>query len=313
MAPIRSTTSIRSERLSQEVVVAGDAVGRGLLVSSIVDAILQSGFTLRERSRLKASRRKHKVSRLSTPAHIPRPPNPFFLFRSECTQELNTRFPDKAYTSNDFSTHVGRHWKSLTEKQKEVYGELAREAEKKHQELYPGYKYHPESGKRKQKRGKGKKDAEEGTVTVALEANFVPYIPPTPVTREPEFTVAPIAIPVLVWPIQGVEARLDSAPPPSHLIPPVAQYDFADGTALPPHYLLSGPQASFKASVDPSNILWGPPTDISVADSFLSFGTEEFTSDFGNLDDIAPLPEINDDDDASGWVDDIVNFNMFMH
>ncbi|KAK0210050.1 hypothetical protein DFS33DRAFT_253588 [Desarmillaria ectypa] len=301
MAPIRSTTSIRSERLSQQVLVASDAVDRSLLVSNIVDTILRSGLLVQEAQSSTPStpsdassstpsrrRRRHVPSRLSKPGHIPRPPNVFILFRSECVEELKKRLEGKVYDSNAFSKHVGKHWHSLSKEQQEMYKELAREAARIHKDLYPDYKFKPE----KHKRGKGKKDVEEETVTIALAADFVPYIQPTPVTPEPEVAAGPIVIPVLTWPIQHVNACVDTAPPPSHPVPVAVQYDFADGTALPPCCSHSDPQASFKADVIPENCYWYP-SDNPVNDSSFSLGPEESPLDSGNLDDVAIPPEFS--------------------
>ncbi|PBK70134.1 hypothetical protein ARMSODRAFT_126615 [Armillaria solidipes] len=286
MAPIRSSTSIWSEHSSQQVLVAGDALARDMLVSGIIDALLASGILVEEAQSSRESipaHRRHVPSHRSRPDRVRRPPNSFILFRSDCVVELKKRLEGTVmrYDSKKFNVEVGRHWKSLSKAQQEPYKTLALEEAETHKLLYPDYKYKPNWEKTQRGRGKGKKNAEVGTVTVAPEAAFAPYIHPPLMTSEPAFT---ITAPVLTVSVPDVYACASS---PSHP-GPVFQYNFADGTPMP-YIFKDDPLVNFRGAVDP-NIMLSSSLDSLVADSSSSHRLEQGPSDFGCLGDESPGP-----------------------
>ncbi|SJL05118.1 uncharacterized protein ARMOST_08490 [Armillaria ostoyae] len=289
MAPIRSSTSIWSEHSSQQVLVAGDALARDMLVSGIIDALLASDILVEEAQSSREStpaHRRHVSSHRSRPDRVRRPPNSFILFRSDCVVELKKRLEGTVmrYDSKKFNVEVGRHWKSLSKAQQEPYKILALEEAETHKLLYPDYKYKPNWEKTQRGRGKGKskgkKNVEVETVTVAPEATFVPYISPPSVTFEPVFT---IAVPEITVSVPDVFASASPVPVERRF-----QYDFVYGT-LRPSIFKDDPPVNFRGAVDP-NITIFPSLDSLVADSSSSHRLEQGPLDFGCLGDESPGP-----------------------
>ncbi len=188
-----------------------------MLVSGIIDALLASGILVKEaQSSMGSTRahRRHVASHRSSPGHIRRPRNLWILFRSDCVVELNRRLEGtgKRYHSKKFNEELAKHWNSLSKAQQEPYKALALEEAENHKRLYPDWKYQPNWEKTRRGRGKGKKDSEVETMTVAPEATVVPDRSPP---FEPVFT---ITVPVLSVSVPDVYA---CASPPSHPGPAV--------------------------------------------------------------------------------------------
>lgn len=273
MAPIRSSTSIRFEHSSQQVLVAGVALARDMLVSGIIDVLLTSGILV-EGARTSTTSSSPRQRRRVSPDYAPRPSNPWILFRSDCVVELKKRLEGtaKRYDSVKFNRELSKHWNSLPEAQQEPYRIMALEAIEAHRRLYPDYKYQPKRGKKQRGRGKGKKNVEVETVTVAPEAMFVPHIVP-----EPGFT---INLPELTVNVPGIFA---SDLPPSNAVTVQHRFQFDDfnGTAWPSTYrddLLINPTGLVGANTP---FLYS--SDSPVAHSSSSHGLEQGPLDWVNL------------------------------
>ncbi|KAF5375206.1 hypothetical protein D9758_000007 [Tetrapyrgos nigripes] len=73
---------------------------------------------------------------------IPRPSNPYFVYRSEQWEKRKDSYPP-GMNSKEFSKIAGPEWKALPEEEKSVYRELARVQKREHEEKYPEYQYRP--------------------------------------------------------------------------------------------------------------------------------------------------------------------------
>ncbi|EIN07921.1 hypothetical protein PUNSTDRAFT_19350, partial [Punctularia strigosozonata HHB-11173 SS5] len=79
-----------------------------------------------------------------SPLHIPRPPNPWILFRSDFNRrqirESKTR---QAFVSQDAS----KEWRKASKEDLAYWRQKADEALDAHRKLYPNYVYKPQRGK----------------------------------------------------------------------------------------------------------------------------------------------------------------------
>lgn len=95
------------------------------------------------------------------PGYIPRPPNPFMIFRSSFWKEEKTKTAAER-DHRQISRMAADRWNQLSEKDREPYRLLAKEEKKRHSVLYPGYKYSPggrttSSGRKKIKNASSKR------------------------------------------------------------------------------------------------------------------------------------------------------------
>lgn len=107
-----------------------------------------------------------KSSASSKPAKIPRPPNPFILYRQHNHPKVKAEHPD--YHNNDICEYLlsiesareltilaiilGSQWKNESEEVKAHYKALAEELKKKHAEDHPDYQYAPRKPSEKKRR-----------------------------------------------------------------------------------------------------------------------------------------------------------------
>ncbi|CAG8471341.1 7623_t:CDS:2 [Diversispora eburnea] len=82
------------------------------------------------------------------PYSIPRPPNPFFIFRKNYTAKMKQEAERSSTT--DTSKNVGKIWKEQGPKVKKLFQALSLLAKKNHNLKYPDYKYQPKSKTLKQ-------------------------------------------------------------------------------------------------------------------------------------------------------------------
>ncbi|KAF1916887.1 hypothetical protein BDU57DRAFT_449233 [Ampelomyces quisqualis] len=72
---------------------------------------------------------------------IPRPRNPFILYRQHHQQAIIAHHP--GLNNPDISKIIGEQWKAESEETKKVWQDLALEEKARHQEQYPDYRYKP--------------------------------------------------------------------------------------------------------------------------------------------------------------------------
>ncbi|KIK93404.1 hypothetical protein PAXRUDRAFT_106123, partial [Paxillus rubicundulus Ve08.2h10] len=74
--------------------------------------------------------------------HIPRPRNPFILFRCDLVHQRKMQ-PKSEADDNNVSRIAGELWREMTAEEKRPWLELAVKEKERHVLLYPDYKYAP--------------------------------------------------------------------------------------------------------------------------------------------------------------------------
>ncbi|EJC99112.1 high mobility group box, partial [Fomitiporia mediterranea MF3/22] len=76
------------------------------------------------------------------PAHIPRPPNAFILFRSSFIRSQHVSAETEG-NHGTLSKIVGMLWHNLSYEERQVWQAKARRAYAEHKRMYPGYSFRP--------------------------------------------------------------------------------------------------------------------------------------------------------------------------
>ncbi|KAL1858335.1 hypothetical protein Daus18300_009953 [Diaporthe australafricana] len=74
-------------------------------------------------------------------AKLPRPPNPFIIYRSERHQSVKEAYPDAK--NNDISKILGKQWQGEPDDVRIRYKQKSEEIKEEFMRLYPDYKYKP--------------------------------------------------------------------------------------------------------------------------------------------------------------------------
>lgn len=71
---------------------------------------------------------------------VPRPPNAWILYRSDCIQKMRAEMPEGARkpTQADLSKQFGEQWRNESEEVKTSYERLAEAAREEHAQKHPG-------------------------------------------------------------------------------------------------------------------------------------------------------------------------------
>ena len=71
---------------------------------------------------------------------VPRPPNAWILYRSDCIQKMRAEMPEGARkpTQADLSKQFGEQWRNESEEVKTSYERLAEAAREEHAHKHPG-------------------------------------------------------------------------------------------------------------------------------------------------------------------------------
>jgi hypothetical protein len=85
-----------------------------------------------------ASKKRHTAKREKN--HVPRPPNPFIIFRSWAALAANSQLISD---QSMFSKDAGARWNSLTEQEREEWERVSKFVKEHHKKVYPGYVFHP--------------------------------------------------------------------------------------------------------------------------------------------------------------------------
>ncbi|KAL4246159.1 hypothetical protein ABKN59_009326 [Abortiporus biennis] len=96
-------------------------------------------------------------SRRNDPGHVPRPPNPFILFRCEFSRSHTKEIKAKdgsPLAEKTLSKRAGEAWKKLTVQQREPWKAMAERARRDHAKKFPNYKYKPRRVRSSSKNGK---------------------------------------------------------------------------------------------------------------------------------------------------------------
>ncbi|THH19312.1 hypothetical protein EW146_g1834 [Bondarzewia mesenterica] len=94
--------------------------------------------------------------------HIPRPPNPWILYRSYMTSLNKETLPQR---QGQASKAIAQMWENETDEVKRHFEDLAQVEKRKHAERYPGYRFRPkrlverESGKQSKMTRRAKEEA----------------------------------------------------------------------------------------------------------------------------------------------------------
>ncbi|XP_067141090.1 sex-determining region Y protein-like [Centruroides vittatus] len=72
---------------------------------------------------------------------IPRPPNAFMIFSRENRTSFRLNYPKD--TNQEISIRLGNVWRRMNPEAKAIYYQKAKECDRKHKEIYPGYIYRP--------------------------------------------------------------------------------------------------------------------------------------------------------------------------
>ncbi|KAL5481180.1 hypothetical protein ACEPAI_10121 [Sanghuangporus weigelae] len=102
------------------------------------------------------------------PAHIPRPPNAFILFRSSFIRSQHVSAETEG-NHGTLSKIVGMLWHALSYEERQVWQAKARRAYAEHKRMYPGYSFRPA----KDKTSSNAKSERDGTPASSME------VPPT--------------------------------------------------------------------------------------------------------------------------------------
>ncbi|KAF8877578.1 high mobility group box domain-containing protein, partial [Gymnopilus junonius] len=73
--------------------------------------------------------------------YIPRPQNPFMLFRANFIKQKH--IPGSVETNQSLSKIIGNHWRSLTPEEKNVWEIKAEHEKAAHKIRFPEYRFRP--------------------------------------------------------------------------------------------------------------------------------------------------------------------------
>lgn len=83
---------------------------------------------------------------------LPRPPNPFIIYRTERHQTVKEANPDAK--NNDISKILGRQWQMEPEEVRDAYKKKSEDIKEEFMRLYPDYKYQPRKSSEVKRRSK---------------------------------------------------------------------------------------------------------------------------------------------------------------
>jgi hypothetical protein len=83
---------------------------------------------------------------------LPRPPNPFIIYRTERHQTVKEANPDTK--NNDISKILGRQWQMEPEEVRDEYKKKSEDIKEEFMRLYPDYRYQPRKSSEVKRRNK---------------------------------------------------------------------------------------------------------------------------------------------------------------
>lgn len=92
------------------------------------------------------------VDALATNIKLPRPPNPFIIYRTERHQTVKEANPDAK--NNDISKILGKQWQAEPEEVRDIYKQKSEDIKKEFMRIYPDYKYQPRKSSEVKRRNK---------------------------------------------------------------------------------------------------------------------------------------------------------------
>ncbi|KAK0473943.1 hypothetical protein IW261DRAFT_663561 [Armillaria novae-zelandiae] len=294
MAPIRTTTTRRSRRLSSQVPVQYDDEGWEatdlimypttpvLDTPSPTPSALSHSTTQSDTS----SPRRHTPSHRSTPKHVRRPPNAFMLFRSYYWRENKDTVRERDH--REISRTCGELWRALPPDEKKVYRDMANDAKEVHLAKYPDYKFTRVSRPKKTRKTRdimeeGCDGIEmligEGIESMATETNDMCATPSPSATSEEKMSSQFPQL--LASRCQGkfICGEEDAFVPTSD-IPPLdldaLNLDMYIDPPQPPNYAHIDPQFGFKPTVDVNSCFWFMGMDENIGLSPSTVSTDDF-------------------------------------
>ncbi|KAF3768416.1 hypothetical protein M406DRAFT_44005 [Cryphonectria parasitica EP155] len=88
----------------------------------------------------------------NTTDHIPRPPNPFIIYRAAHHRTVSEAHPDAS--NIEISKKIGRQWQSESEEVRDAYRKKAADIKAAFMIAHPDYKYHPRKSSEVKRRAK---------------------------------------------------------------------------------------------------------------------------------------------------------------
>ncbi|OMJ19744.1 Silenced mating-type M-specific polypeptide Mc [Smittium culicis] len=88
----------------------------------------------------------NKRSKQPKQKRTPRPPNAFILYRKDKQEEVIKK--NLGVSNKEISCIIGKMWREETDQVRDKYKENAENEKKKHQKMYPDYKYKPRKSKK---------------------------------------------------------------------------------------------------------------------------------------------------------------------
>ncbi|KAK0493301.1 hypothetical protein EDD18DRAFT_1289339 [Armillaria luteobubalina] len=296
MAPIRTTTTRRSRRLSSQVPVQYDDEGweatdlLKYLTTPVSDAPSPAPSTL-SRSTTQSdtpSPRLHTPSHRRTPEHVRRPPNAFMLFRSDYWRENKDIIRERDH--REISRICGELWRTLPPHEKKVYRDMANHAKEAHLAKYPDYKFTRVSRPKKTTKIRDTMEEasgcdgiemliEEGIGRMASETNDMCTTPSSSVTDEEKTSSQ---FPQLLT--SGCQGEFicdeEDTFVPTCDIPPLdldaLNLDMYIRPPQPPNYVRIDPQFGFKPAVDINNCFWFTGINKNIDSSPSTTSTDDF-------------------------------------
>jgi sRNA-binding carbon storage regulator CsrA len=101
---------------------------------------------------------------------IKKPPNAFIIYRSEIYKHIKNEYPNA--TSRKLSQIIGNMWNNQSEENKSYYIKKANAIKKKHNKIYPRYKYNKVMKNLKQRKYIKKKEIDNNPQLLMIK-NFL--------------------------------------------------------------------------------------------------------------------------------------------
>lgn len=115
---------------------------------------------------------KRVTRRNDDPDRVRRPRNSFFIFRCEFTRKHaeDSKGSERSPTpEKTLSKRAGAIWKHMTDAQKQVYKDLAKQESEEHTQRNPGYRYKPKRTKPTKRRSSGSVSRREQVESLVLK------------------------------------------------------------------------------------------------------------------------------------------------
>ncbi|KAJ3396804.1 hypothetical protein HDV05_003116, partial [Chytridiales sp. JEL 0842] len=126
------------------------------------------------RSSQTKKRKADSISKTSkVESHIKRPRNAFIIFRNTHQPSLIESTSNARLSSKDFSSNIAEIWKSMSDKERAPYENMAKEEREAHKKMYPNFQYSSTKRPRNNPHIKKQQLAQGSSVRSRIEENVV--------------------------------------------------------------------------------------------------------------------------------------------